>query len=144
MPPESKQIVGWRDLPKKKQLFVITMARLSEPLVQTSLQSYMFYQLKWFDPSQPDAIISGQAGVLHASFTAAQFLTAMVWGRVADSKRAGRKSVILVGLIGTCKLKGGRVSFAVVSNSVVQLCPASGLASPLVSGRPSSSDFSVA
>ncbi|KAH7026045.1 major facilitator superfamily domain-containing protein [Microdochium trichocladiopsis] len=99
--PSSKEVVGWRDLPQKKQLFVITMARLSEPLVQTSLQSYMFYQLKWFDPSQPDAVISGQAGVLHASFTAAQFLTAMVWGRVADSRRAGRKTVILIGLLGT-------------------------------------------
>ena len=30
--------VGWRDLPQKKQLVVITLARLSEPLVQTSLQ----------------------------------------------------------------------------------------------------------
>ncbi|KXJ90864.1 major facilitator superfamily domain-containing protein [Microdochium bolleyi] len=97
----SQKVVGWRDLPKKKQLFVITMARLSEPLVQTSLQSYMFYQLKWFDPTLPDAVISGQAGVLHASFTAAQFLTAMVWGRVADSSRAGRKTVILIGLLGT-------------------------------------------
>lgn len=30
--------VGWRDLPRKRQLIVITLARLSEPLVQTSLQ----------------------------------------------------------------------------------------------------------
>lgn len=30
--------VGWRDLPRKRQLAVITLARLSEPLVQTSLQ----------------------------------------------------------------------------------------------------------
>ncbi len=30
--------VGWADLPRKKQLVVITLARLSEPLVQTSLQ----------------------------------------------------------------------------------------------------------
>ena len=30
--------VSWRDLPRKKQLVVITLARLSEPLVQTSLQ----------------------------------------------------------------------------------------------------------
>lgn len=30
--------VGWRDLPQKRQLIVITLARLSEPLVQTSLQ----------------------------------------------------------------------------------------------------------
>ena len=31
----------------------------------------------------------------------AQFLTAMLWGRIADSRRVGRKSVLLIGLIGT-------------------------------------------
>ncbi|KAK0616227.1 hypothetical protein B0T14DRAFT_242685 [Immersiella caudata] len=30
--------VSWRDLPRKDQLIVLTLARLSEPLVQTSLQ----------------------------------------------------------------------------------------------------------
>ncbi|KAI1868843.1 hypothetical protein JX265_006822 [Neoarthrinium moseri] len=83
---EKQKVVAWRDLPKKKQLFVITMTRLSEPLVQTSLQAYMYYQLKWFDPSLPDSVIASQAGVLHASFTAAQFVTAMLWGRVADTR----------------------------------------------------------
>jgi hypothetical protein len=93
--------VSWMDLPKKKQLIVLTLTRLSEPLVQTSLQSYMFYQLKWFDASLPDATIASQAGVLSASFTAAQFLTAMMWGRIADSSRFGRKTVLLIGLAGT-------------------------------------------
>ncbi|KAI0387038.1 MFS general substrate transporter [Hypomontagnella monticulosa] len=100
-PSDFKKVVAWRDLPKKKQLVVITLARLSEPLVQTSLQSYMFYQLQWFDPSLPDSTISSQAGVLHASFTAAQFFTAMMWGRVADSTWSGRKTVVLIGLLGT-------------------------------------------
>lgn len=98
---EKKETVSWKDLPRKKQLVVITLTRLSEPLVQTSLQAYMFYQLKWFDPSLSDSVISGQAGILHASFTAAQLLTAMMWGRVADSSRFGRKKVILIGLTGT-------------------------------------------
>ncbi|KAK0385004.1 hypothetical protein NLU13_7482 [Sarocladium strictum] len=93
--------VAWRELPRKDQLLILTLARLSEPLVQTSLQSYLFYQLKWFDESLPDATISAQAGTLTASFTAAQFLTAMMWGRVADSNYAGRKTVILIGLCGT-------------------------------------------
>ncbi|KAK0660414.1 major facilitator superfamily domain-containing protein [Cercophora samala] len=98
--------VAWGDLPRKDQLTVITLARLSEPLVQTSLQSYMFYQLKWFDPSLPDSVISSQAGILQfvlvsASFTAAQFVTSMMWGRVADSRRFGRKTVLLIGLFGT-------------------------------------------
>ncbi|KAF2964578.1 hypothetical protein GQX73_g8993 [Xylaria multiplex] len=103
----SKNVIGWKDLPKKDQLLVITLARLSEPLTQTSLQAYMFYQLQWFDPTLPDAVISAQAGILHASFTAAQFFTAMLWGRIADSKLVGRKTVILIGLFGTCQSLGG-------------------------------------
>lgn len=97
----SKEAVAWKDLPHKQQLVVIVLTRLSEPLVQTSLQSYMFYQLKSFDPSLPDSVIAGQAGVLHASFTAAQLFTAMIWGRLADSSRVGRKKVIMIGLLGT-------------------------------------------
>ncbi|KAI0973943.1 major facilitator superfamily domain-containing protein [Xylaria arbuscula] len=99
--PPFEKVVAWRDLPKKDQLLVITLARLSEPLTQTSLQAYMFYQLRWFDPTLPDAAISSQAGILHASFTAAQFFTAMLWGRIADSKVVGRKTVIMIGLFGT-------------------------------------------
>ncbi|KAJ6787408.1 hypothetical protein PWT90_04808 [Aphanocladium album] len=97
----SKKPVAWKDLPQKRQLAILTLSRLSEPLVQTSLQAYMFYQLKWFDPKLPDSTIAAQAGVMHASFMAAQFITAMIWGRVADSRRAGRKTVLLIGLIGT-------------------------------------------
>ncbi|KAJ4398371.1 hypothetical protein N0V85_006298 [Neurospora sp. IMI 360204] len=55
--------VSWGDLPRKDQLIVITLARLSEPLVQTSLQ------LKWFNPDLPDSTISNQAGVLQISET---------------------------------------------------------------------------
>lgn len=99
-PPRSSHVVAWKDLPRKGQLALLTVARLSEPVTQTSLQAYLFYQLKWFDPSLPDATISSQAGVLHASFTAAQFVTAMVWGRLSETR--GRKFVLLIGLLGTC------------------------------------------
>lgn len=42
--------VSWGDLPRKDQLIVITLARLSEPLVQTSLQvgSPNFIMLRFF------------------------------------------------------------------------------------------------
>ena len=93
--------VAWHDLPKKSQLAILTVARLSEPLTQTSLQAYMFYQLKSFGPSIPTATISAQAGMLQGSFTAAQFLTAMMWGQMADKESVGRKRVLLIGLVGT-------------------------------------------
>ncbi|TQB70507.1 hypothetical protein MPDQ_000380 [Monascus purpureus] len=94
--------VTWSSLPKKGQLAILTCARLSEPLAQTSLQAYIFYQLKSFDPSLPDSTISSQAGILQGSFTAAQFLTAVWWGRLADAEWMGRKKVLLIGLLGTC------------------------------------------
>ena len=99
---EKEKPVTWMSLPRKDQLLILTLARLSEPLTQTGLQAYMFYQLKSFDPSLPDSTISTQAGALQASFTAAQFVTAIIWGRIADAEWGGRKRVIVIGLLGTC------------------------------------------
>ncbi|OKP00472.1 hypothetical protein PENSUB_7929 [Penicillium subrubescens] len=99
---QEEKPVTWSSLPKKGQLAILTFARLSEPLTQTSLQAYMFYQLKSFDPSLPDSTISAQAGIMQGSFTAAQFLTAVWWGRLADTEWMGRKRVLLIGLLGTC------------------------------------------
>lgn len=99
---QEEKPVTWSSLPKKGQLAILTFARLSEPLTQTSLQAYLFYQLKSFDPSLPDSAISAQAGVMQGSFTAAQFLTAVWWGRLADAEWMGRKRVLLIGLLGTC------------------------------------------
>ena len=99
--------ISWRSLPRKDQLLVLTLARLSEPLTQTSLGSYLFYQLQSFDPSLPDSTISYQAGILQAAFPFAQFLTAMLWGRFADSEHGGRKVAICIGLLGTmCSIIG--------------------------------------
>ena len=35
---EKEEAVTWKSLPHRKQLIILTLARLSEPLVQTSLQ----------------------------------------------------------------------------------------------------------
>jgi MFS family permease len=99
LPEKKKEKVRWKDLPKKGQLAILVLARLAEPLVQTSLQSYMFYQLRSFNTSLSDATISSQAGILQASFSAAQTLTGVFWGRTADTY--GRKTVLLLGSLGT-------------------------------------------
>lgn len=44
--------------------------------------------------------------ICSASFTAAQFLTAMMWGQIADSSRFGRKTVLMIGLAGTSEASG--------------------------------------
>jgi hypothetical protein len=93
--------ISWRSLPRKDQLFILTLARLSEPLTQTSLGSYLFYQLQSFDPALPESTIAYQAGIIQAAFPFAQFLTAMLWGRFADSPYGGRKLAINIGLLGT-------------------------------------------
>ncbi|KAK0326596.1 hypothetical protein LTR82_002438 [Friedmanniomyces endolithicus] len=104
-PPDKPRPVSWSSLPSKPQLTILTLSRLSEPLTQTSLQSYMFYQLKSFHaPGQPpptDSVVAQQAGILAAAFTGAQMLTAVLWGRLADDERVGRKKVILIGLLGS-------------------------------------------
>ncbi|KAI5298698.1 hypothetical protein KEM56_003846 [Ascosphaera pollenicola] len=94
--------VSWMSLPSKAQLLVLTIARFSEPLTQSSLQAYIFHQIKSFDPKLPDSTISEQTGVIQGAFAAAQFFTAVIWGWLADSEFMGRKRVLLVGLIGTC------------------------------------------
>ncbi|KIX06595.1 uncharacterized protein Z518_04571 [Rhinocladiella mackenziei CBS 650.93] len=101
-PSPNEAPVTWTSLPKKSQLAVLTIARLSEPLTERSLAAYMFYQLRFFDSSLPDSTIASQGGMLTASFAAAQFLTAVWWGRAADTPWIGRKRVLMVGLFGTC------------------------------------------
>jgi hypothetical protein len=99
---EKEPQVTWSSLPRKGQLAILTFARLSEPFTQTSLTAYLFYQLKSFDPALPDSIIAGQGGMIQAAFPAAQLLTAVLWGRAADTDWIGRKRVLLIGLFGTC------------------------------------------
>ncbi|KAG0650208.1 Major facilitator superfamily multidrug transporter mfsB [Hyphodiscus hymeniophilus] len=93
--------VTWLSLPRKSQLFILFLCRLFDFLQVASLQAYLFYQLKSFDPELSDAAISSQAGILQGCFTGAQVATAMLWGKVADSSSGGRKLVLLVGLLGT-------------------------------------------
>ena len=71
----------------------------------------MFYQLKFFDPSASGATISTQAGIIVSAKTAAQVITGMFWGRLADSDWGGRKLVLTVGLLSCCMSIYMRVSF---------------------------------
>ncbi|RAQ42130.1 tetracycline-efflux transporter [Aspergillus flavus] len=98
---KSEKPASWSSLPRKGQLAILTLARLSEGLTQSSLQAYLFHQLKSFDSSLPDSTISAQVGIVLGIFPAAQFLTSAWWGRLADANCMGRKRVLLIGLLGT-------------------------------------------
>lgn len=98
---EKEKPASWSSLPKKDQLFILAFARMLEPLVQSSINAYMFFMLRSFDPSLSDSSIASQAGFLAGGFTAAQCLTAIVWGNVAGWPSVGRKNVLIIGLLGT-------------------------------------------
>ncbi|KAF5009307.1 hypothetical protein FDECE_4454 [Fusarium decemcellulare] len=100
-PPTEPQAVSWASIPRKGQLASIVFARLAEPLSERSLTSYLFYQLRWFDPSLDAADIAKQAGYLTAVFAAAQCLTSVWWGHAADNPCLGRKRVLVIGLCGS-------------------------------------------
>ncbi|CEO59321.1 Putative MFS transporter [Penicillium brasilianum] len=93
--------VTWMSLPRKGQLALLGLCRVFDFLQIASLQAYMFYQLKSFDANLSDSDVATQAGILQGAFTAAQFATAIPWGRVADAEWGGRRFVLLVGLMGT-------------------------------------------
>lgn len=49
VPPreERKAVVTWGSLPHKRQLAILTIARFSEPLVQSSIRVSLTQQLAW-------------------------------------------------------------------------------------------------
>ena len=137
--------VTWASLPHKGQLVVLIFARFCEPLVRTSivvslqksrqllktandfLKSYIYYQLKSFDPALTPKEIVEQAAILQTVFTICQCFTALIWGRVADSPRGGRKLVLIIGLLGSSKAPG--LHGGIQTDFVVLSCVAFGFVS---------------
>ncbi|KAK6362948.1 hypothetical protein TWF730_000399 [Orbilia blumenaviensis] len=91
--------IGWMSLPRKKQLIVLALCRLSEPITATSLLSYVYYFIKSLPGADSPEEISRRAGVMVAAFSTSQFITGMIWGRLSDIY--GRKPIIMMGLFGT-------------------------------------------
>ncbi|OLN96159.1 putative membrane protein YCR023C-like protein 6 [Colletotrichum chlorophyti] len=89
---------AWRSLPKKGQLFVLCLARLSEPITRTSFSTYIFYQLQSLDPSLTSTEIVKQAAWMQTALTIMQAMVSLPLSRLADSSACGRKPILLVGL----------------------------------------------
>jgi MFS family permease len=92
----------WFTLPQQRQLAIVLYARFTEPLAQTSFTSYMYYQLASFENSPSDKEIAIQAGLLSAVFALGSCVTAIFWGRLAQSPAVGPKNVVFTGLIIAC------------------------------------------
>lgn len=91
----------WYNMPNKFQLAVLAASRFVDFFQMAALQTFMKHQLKSFDPTLDDDVLSHQAGMLLGSFTAAQIVTSILWGRAADQPMVGRKMVLQIGLVGT-------------------------------------------
>jgi MFS family permease len=107
--------VTWSSLPRKDQLAILFLCRLVDFLQLASLQTFMYFQLSSLPGTHTAASLSSQSGILQGCFTGAQVATAIFWGKVADHDSAGRKLVLLIGLIGTaisCMGLGFAGSFA--------------------------------
>lgn len=92
---------SWLDIPKKDQLALLTLVRLAEPITETSMHAYMFAMVRRFDGSLSDGDVASRAGLLAASFMAAQAVTGVLWGHLADKAWMGRKRVLLIGISGS-------------------------------------------
>ncbi|KAJ6194083.1 major facilitator superfamily domain-containing protein [Bipolaris maydis] len=89
---------SWAALPRKGQLLVLCMIRITEPITVFCLNSYIFYQLRYLDPNSPDDEIIRQASSLRSVYMLAQCVSCFLWGLVADSPLGGRKLVLLIAL----------------------------------------------
>lgn len=104
--PKKKDKVGWLDLPNKDQLFILSLCRLSEPLSNVCLLPYIFYLVRSALTTTKDgnksngaataAEISAYSGILVASFSLAQFVASLPWGRLSDSY--GRRFSVVIGI----------------------------------------------
>ncbi|KAM4055710.1 major facilitator superfamily protein [Hirsutella rhossiliensis] len=92
-------------MPKKRQLALITLARLCESAATSSLQTYIISQLESFRASDGSVstgyTLAFQVSALNAVVAGPQLFTSVLWGRLVDSRHVGRKYIILLGLFGT-------------------------------------------
>ncbi|KAK6338713.1 hypothetical protein TWF696_009525 [Orbilia brochopaga] len=79
-----------------KQLTILIICRLAEPITLTSILSYLPQMIRSF--GVPETDVGFWVGLTASSFSIAQCLTGVAWGRLSD--RVGRKPVILCGMLG--------------------------------------------
>ncbi|KAF9887059.1 hypothetical protein FE257_010553 [Aspergillus nanangensis] len=82
-----------------RQLFVLALCRICEPIAFMSIFPYVYHMVESFHVTDNDRKIALYAGLITSSFTFAEFSAGMFWGRMSD--KIGRKPVLVMGLIGT-------------------------------------------
>lgn len=82
-----------------RQLFVLALCRICEPIAFMSIFPYVYRMVESFHVTDNDRKIALYAGMITSAFTFAEFSTGMFWGRMSD--KVGRKPVLIMGLVGT-------------------------------------------
>ncbi|KAK4103640.1 MFS general substrate transporter [Parathielavia hyrcaniae] len=82
-----------------KQLFILALCRICEPIAFMSIFPYIYHMVKDFNLTDDESQISFYAGMVTSAFTFAEFSTSVFWGRLSD--KIGRKPVLLMGMGGT-------------------------------------------
>ncbi|OOF90435.1 hypothetical protein ASPCADRAFT_211997 [Aspergillus carbonarius ITEM 5010] len=88
----------WSAFPVR-QLFVLALCRICEPIAFMSIFPYVYQMVETFHVTDNDRKIALYAGMITSAFTFAEFSAGMFWGRMSD--KIGRKPVLVMGLIGT-------------------------------------------
>ncbi|KAF2749656.1 MFS general substrate transporter [Sporormia fimetaria CBS 119925] len=82
-----------------RQLAVLALCRISEPIAFMSIFPYVYFMVKSFDVANSEAQIAMYTGMVTSAFAFAECASSVFWGRLSD--RIGRKRVLLGGLFGT-------------------------------------------
>ncbi|KAH0291692.1 MFS general substrate transporter [Aureobasidium namibiae CBS 147.97] len=82
-----------------RQLFVLALCRICEPIAFMSIFPYIYYMISSFHITDDEKQISLYAGMVTSAFAFAEFSTGVMWGRLSD--KVGRKPILLMGLAGT-------------------------------------------
>ncbi|GAB1318944.1 hypothetical protein MFIFM68171_09154 [Madurella fahalii] len=82
-----------------RQLLILALCRICEPIAFMSIFPYIYHMVKDFHLTEDESQISFYAGMVTSAFTFAEFSTSVFWGRLSD--KIGRKPVLLMGMGGT-------------------------------------------
>lgn len=85
-------------LPRKDQILLLVLCKLTEPLALTSISPYLYYLIRDFGYADP-AVISAWATIVMSAYPLGSALSGVVWGRFSDIR--GRKAALLLGTTGT-------------------------------------------
>ncbi|PVU87981.1 hypothetical protein BB559_005779, partial [Furculomyces boomerangus] len=82
-----------------KQVMILMLVRLSDPIGFTLILPFVYQFVKNSGIAKTSGEIGWYVGIMSASFSLSQSVTAIYWGQLSD--RIGRKPVILYGLAGS-------------------------------------------